>query len=108
MRKTDYAKNMEELVKKMFGKLWPQARLVSVEAKPSKDWDGDDILDVTIVFEGKEHVNMGKTFELRHAAWLKWGAGEELPPPMFHILSTEDVKELEAINLEEELGPYES
>lgn len=108
MRKSTYAKNMEGLVKKMFGDLWPQVRLVSVEAKPGTDWTGDDILDVTIVFEGEAQLNTGKAFEMRHAAWLKWGAGEELPPPMFHFLSTEAVKELEAIDLEEVLGPYES
>ena len=108
MKKTDYAKIMEERVKKLFPKLLPQARLVRVEAKPGKDWEGDEILDVTVVFDGVEQLDVDKSLELRRRAWLDPSDEDDVPFPMFHILSKEDEKELEAIDLEEVLGPYES
>ena len=115
MKKAEYAKIMEERVRKAFADLFPQLQLVRLNVEPGQGWDGDDLLNVTVVFDGAEQLDIDKRFELRRRAW--WDPSEEAelpfdvegaPFPMLHLLSREDEKELDSIDLKEELGPYES
>ena len=57
-------KDIQELVERLSKDMLPKGELVKVYVKESEDWEGDEFLDVIIVFEGKKKLDHKKTLRL--------------------------------------------
>ena len=58
---------VQRLAEEEFGKLMPDVELVKVKVKPGEDWEGDEILDIIIVYDTKKKkkvLDADKTTEL--------------------------------------------
>ena len=92
--KAAYARKMEIRVRKLFKELLPKEKLVKVVAEPDEDWEGDDILKVTVLFDGAKRLDAGKLNELSTRAWLDPANEEDAPFPIFYFLSKSDAREM--------------
>ena len=88
-----HAEKMQTRVEELFRELMPDVTLVRVVAEPDRDWDGSDILDVTVVFDGVELLEGKKMNELSARAWLHPDSDEDEPHPMFGFINVPDAKE---------------
>ena len=57
-------REVRDIVEKLSKEMLPKGELVKVHVKEDEDWEGDEILDVIIVFEGKKKINHKKTLRL--------------------------------------------
>ena len=57
-------KEVQSIVERLSRSMLPKGEFVKVHVKESEDWEGDEILDVIIVFEGKKKLNHDKTLSL--------------------------------------------
>ena len=92
----EHAQRMHVRVEELFRELFPDTTLVKLLVKPDKDWEDEDILDVTVVVDETEKLDPGKRVKLRSRAWESADGeyNEEDPHPMFHFTSMRDAKEL--------------
>lgn len=57
-------KEIQDLVERLSKGMLPKGELVKVYVKESESWEGDEFLDVIIVFEGKKELDHKKTLRL--------------------------------------------
>ena len=55
---------IQDLVKRLSKGMLPEGELVKVYVKEGEDWEGEEFLDVIIVFEGKKKLDHKKTLRL--------------------------------------------
>ena len=92
----EHAQKMHTRVAELFRELFPDTALVKLHVKPDKDWEDEDILDVTVVFDGTEPLDAGKMNKLSSRAWESADGeyDEQDPHPVFHFTNVPGAKEL--------------
>ena len=80
------------IIEKLFRELLPREKLVKVEIEEDEGWQGDEILNIIVVFDGKR-LNAKKTVELTCRARKKIEEDEDRFP-MFGFVVKEEAGEL--------------
>lgn len=57
-------KEIQNLVERLSEGMLPKGELVKVHVEEKEDWEGEEFLDVIIVFEGKQELDHKKTLRL--------------------------------------------
>ncbi|MCY4052628.1 MAG: hypothetical protein OXE98_01970 [Hyphomicrobiales bacterium] len=75
MKKMELEK-IQTIVETLFVELLPEAKLVKVEVQEEESWEGDELLNIIIVFDGKR-LDAKKTNELTWRVRKKTGEDED-------------------------------
>ena len=93
--KAAYAQKVQTRVEELFKELMPEVPLVKVLTKPDTDWEyGDDILDITVVFDSTKTLDADKMNELSSRVWRQRDGENGDPIPVFYFTSRPDAREL--------------
>lgn len=87
-------KEIQNRIEKLSKKTLPKDELLKVQVKEYEDWEGDEILDVIIVLEGKKKLDVEKTIELRRLVRDELEESDEGRFSMFKFVIREEAGEL--------------
>ena len=90
----EFANKMKTRVERLFKELMPDVTLVKVLTEPSQYWEGEDSIDVRVIFDSTERLDPGKTLELRTRAGMHPDDEDDDPQPVFYFTSMPDAREL--------------
>ena len=71
---------IQTVVETLFKEVLPKEKLVKVEVEEEEDWDGDETLNIIVVFDGKKLLDAKKTLELTWRAHRKLEEDEDRFP----------------------------
>ena len=91
MKKMELEK-IQTIVKRLFAKLIPEAKLVKVEIEEEEGWQGGEMLNIIVVFDGKR-LDAKKTNELTWRVRKKIGEDEDRFP-LFGFVVKEEAGEM--------------
>ena len=83
---------IQAIVEALFTKLIPEAKLVKVEIEEEEGWQGGEMLNIIVVFDGKR-LDAKKTNELTWRVRRKIGEDEDRFP-LFGFVVKEEAGEL--------------
>ena len=85
---------MREIVKAAFKARFGDVELVSINVKPSVDYEGDHVVDIKIIYDGKvEQLNGEGLLRVDHEVHTKIDGDFEKPPglPILHYIAKSDI-----------------
>ncbi len=88
---------VQRLTEEEFAKLMPDVELVKVKVKPGEDWEGDEILDIIIVFDTKKKkktLDANKTIKLLSQVRSHLRKAEEQRFPLFYFVIKSEARQL--------------
>ena len=85
---------MREIVKAAFKARFGDVELVCINVKPSVDYEGDHVVDIKIIYDGKvEQLNGEGLLRVDHEVHTKIDGDFEKPPglPILHYIAKSDI-----------------
>ena len=85
---------MREIVETAFKARFGDVELVSINVEPGVDFDGDPMVDINIIYDGKvEQLDGEGIVRMNHEVNTKFDADVEKPPgwPLLHYIAKSDI-----------------
>ncbi|MCY4048391.1 MAG: hypothetical protein OXF24_02260 [Hyphomicrobiales bacterium] len=87
-------KEIQTRIEKISKKTLPKGEFVKVRVKEYEDWEGEEILDVVIILEGKKKFDAKKSLEMSRLVHDELVESDENRFPMFQFVLKEEAGEL--------------
>ena len=87
---------MREIVETAFKARFGDVELVCINVKPWVDYEGDHVVDIKIIYDGKvEQLDGERLLRMNHEVHTKFDADFEKPPgwPLLHYIAKSDIGE---------------
>lgn len=87
-------KEMREIVEAAFKARFDDVELVCINVKPWVDYEGDHVVDIKIIYDGKvEQLDGEGLVRMNHEVNTKFDADFEKPPgwPLLHFIAKSDI-----------------
>ena len=85
---------MREIVEAAFKARFGDVKLICINIKPSVDYEGDHVVDIKIIYDGKvEQLDGEGLVRMNHEVNTKFDADFEKPPgwPLLHFIAKSDI-----------------
>ena len=85
---------MREIVETAFRSRFGDVELVCINVKPGVDFDGDPMVDINIIYDGKvEQLDGDGLLRVNHEVDTKFDADSEAYPgwPLLHFIAKSDI-----------------
>ena len=85
---------MREIVEAAFRSRFGDVELVCINVKPGVDFDGDPMVDINIIYDGKvEQLDGDGLLRVNHEVDTKFDADSEAYPgwPLLHFIAKSDI-----------------
>ena len=87
-------KEIRTRIEKLSMKTLSKGEFIKAQVKEDEDWQGNEILDVTIVLEGRKEFDTEKSFKLSRLVRDELVESDEKRFPMFKFVIKEEAGEL--------------
>ena len=85
---------MRKIVETAFKARFGDVELVCINVRPSVDYEGDHVVDINIIYDGKvEQLDGEGIVRMKHEVNAKFDADFEKPPgwPLLHYIAKSDI-----------------
>ena len=85
---------MREVVEAAFKARFGNVELVCINVKPSVDYEGDHVVDIILIYDGKvEQLDGEGILRVKHEVHTKFDADFGKPPgwPLLHFIAKSDI-----------------